>query len=136
MKLTDLTDKQKRLMSEADRKSFGKHGMTAHEANKAFVLRSEKDLHRQIRNLLNLNGIPFCEARMDRKSSITIGWPDITFAVDGIPVAWELKFLGALSPDQARVKIAMEKHGWKYRVIRSLVEAQAHLLGLNDQAHP
>lgn len=135
MKITDLTDSQKLLMSEADRKSLGKHGITAHEANQAQILRSEKDLHREVRSLLNLNAIPFCEARMDRKSSITVGWPDITFAVDGTPIAWELKFLGALSPDQVRVKAAMEKHGWKYRVIRSLVEAQEHLRDLrNDQA--
>jgi hypothetical protein len=120
-------------LSPQDRKAAGV--MTADESRRQGILRSEKDLHREVRGLLNLRGIPFCEARMDRKSSITVGWPDITFAVDGTPVAWELKFLGSLSPDQARVKADMERHGWRYRVIRNLLEAREHLRELNTKAH-
>lgn len=118
-------DQITRLLSPADRKAAGVK--TAAESRKDAIQRSEKDLHKEVRNLLNLHGIPFCEARMDRKSSITIGWPDITFARDGVPIAWELKFLGSLSPEQVAVKERMEKHGWHYRVIRSLTEAREHL---------
>lgn len=106
----------------------------ADESRREIINRSEKDLHKEIRQLLNLHGIPFCEARMDRKSSITIGWPDVTFARDGVPVAWELKFLGSLSPEQVSVKERMEKHGWRYRVIRSQEQAIQHLKELSEGA--
>jgi hypothetical protein len=111
-------------MNPADRKSLGKAGMTARENIAACDARNERELHKQIRALLMHRGIPFCEARMDRKSTITVGWPDITFAIDGVPVAFELKTgRNDLSKDQARVARDMLAHGWFYFVIRSLDEA-------------
>jgi len=48
------------------------------------------------------------------------GWPDLTFACNGVPVAVELKTeKGRLSDAQKAVKGRMEANGWRYHICRS-----------------
>lgn len=115
------------LMDPKDRELLGKAGRTTEEVHEEVKRRLERDLHKQLCSFLNLLNIPFCHARMDRKSSITVGWPDFSFAFKGRFVAWEAKTMSTLSPEQNSIKTALEKHGALYKVITRLFDAQEHL---------
>jgi hypothetical protein len=89
---------------------------------------SEGDLHKQVIALLKYYNVPVCHSRFAKRSTITIGWPDITFCILGNPIAWELKVgKNGLSNEQRAIRANMERHGWQYRVIRTLEEAESHL---------
>lgn len=113
-----------RLMKPADRQRLGV--MTSEEAMAAFVAKSERDIHKQIIDLLNLRGIAFARNRMDVKSTTTAGWPDFTLAVNGIATALEVKFEKRdLDPEQVECIAKMRANGWKVFVVRTLDEARA-----------
>ncbi len=65
MKATVLPESFLRCMKEEDRKSLGKAGLTASEANAKCSRRSEKELQKHIVNLLRLRGIEPIVSRMD-----------------------------------------------------------------------
>ncbi len=89
---------------------------------------SEKELHQQLVKLLNAHMVPHCRARMDRKATIQVGWPDFTFPFRGCFVAWEVKVgKNALSPEQEVCATNIERHGGCYRVIRDMETAERHL---------
>jgi hypothetical protein len=79
----------------------------------------EKDLQRQIAKYLRFRHIVFCQPRNDKKSSMTIGWPDFTFAVKGLAIAFECKTdKGKLSDKQTSCHLAMAANGWRVHVVR------------------
>lgn len=141
-----------KCMSKADRDSLGKGGLLPEEALARAEAKSERDLQRLIVNLLMLKGIEPLWHRTDKKSAATIGWPDLTFAVQAFApvfdrqgqcydmitqqaVCWEVKFAkGALSLDQQRmsVRLSTPPNGWIVKTITSVDEAIAELkeLGL------
>lgn len=87
---------------------------------------SEKDLQRQIVKVIRLHGIEVLVHRMDRKTGATVGWPDITFCVNGQGYLWEIKTgAGRLSLEQERLmdKLSQPPDSWKVKVIRSVQEA-------------
>ena len=89
---------------------------------------TEQELQKELCDLLNSHGIPFCRARMDRRSRITRGWPDFTFAFNGQFVSWEAKVgKGTLAKEQADLMFKILSHGGRARVIRSIDEAIQHL---------
>lgn len=97
---------------------------------------SEKDLHRQIRQLLDAKGIVYFESRMDRPTTQRKGVPDFIFAVWRrceawiYPVAWECKIgKGKLSSEQEETfkRLQRPPNAWQCTVIRSLDEAIAEL---------
>lgn len=118
------------------------------EINNQNEHRTEKQLHAQIRNLLNLKGIVYSENRMDKRSSTTVGWPDFTACVllnkpnkvdplnvtyVPVPLAWEIKVGNAkLRPEQEEMLRRMQAppNGWRVKVIRSLQEAADELKSL------
>lgn len=58
-----------------------------------------------------------------KKSTYTEGWPDLTFAVNGKPVAIELKTdEGVVSQEQRLCHEQMRGNGWLVFVCRSLEE--------------
>jgi hypothetical protein len=97
-------------------------------------LRQEKQLQVQILNLLRLKGIQVLWHRTDKKTTGTVGWPDLTFAVEcglkSVPVGMEVKLPGRkLSPEQQRVAVEMmaPPNSWQYHVVTSVDEV-LHIL--------
>lgn len=110
---------------------MGKAGMTSDEALTKAIARSERDLQGQIANWLNLKGIWFSQSRMDKKTTTRVGTPDFLLCFTEMvgtvefrrPTALEVKFgTGSLSIEQEQTKRRMEANGWRYHVVRSLVE--------------
>lgn len=88
----------------------------------------ESQLQKQIADILRIKGIAFCKARFDKRSNITAGWPDLTFAIKGVPVAFEVKVdKNKMTKDQMDCHTNMEKNGWQVYCIRS-IEAAVDLI--------
>jgi hypothetical protein len=114
-------------MAPADRAAIGQK--TSTEAREAAIVKSERELQKQIAGYLRLLNVPFYQSRMDRKTTMQKGTPDFLVCRKGRFVAWEVKtpWCAVLRPEQAieRAKILSEHGDW--RLITSLAEAQAHL---------
>jgi hypothetical protein len=145
-----LPDSIVKLIDKADREKLGLKTMDEHIAQAE--VKSERDLHKAIANLLRLRGIEFFESRMDRKTTQAVGVPDFVFAVSAklpptksmlldaviaAPLAcgWEVKIAGRpLSESQQAMfrKLTTPPNAWCCRVIRSVDDALAELkrLGL------
>jgi len=149
VKLSDLNalpEHVKRMIDHAQRQSLGIR--TNDEVAARVHTYNERKLHAELRQLFNLKGIAYLEARMDRKSHMTKGWPDFTFAVllqkpnkmdptgltcVPIPCAWECKVGSArLKPEQEEMlrRLQAEPNGWRVKVIHSLQEAVEELKAL------
>jgi len=93
-------------------------------------IKSERILQGQIVNILRLRSIEVCWHRTDTRSAATVGWPDLTFAVNGQAIAWEVKLPGGkLSKDQERVAglLIHPPNNWQFRIIHSVDEALSAL---------
>jgi hypothetical protein len=88
------------------------------------LAQSEKHLQEQIEGLLRRSGYFPIRQRMDRKSNIVIGCPDILFASRaGRAMAWEVKMPGQKPrPEQEQAMAAMAHAGWSVAVITSYDE--------------
>src|SRR5205823_7261409 len=89
--------------------------------------RNERELQRQIVDYLRWHVIEPLWHRTDKRTTGTVGWPDITFAVSGIACCWEIKFgNGKLSPEQADLAelLMSDSNNWRWDVIKSLEEAK------------
>ncbi len=145
MKASEIPDKMLKLIDKAQRLELGL--LTQDEIAAQAEIKSERDLHRQIENLLRLKDIVFFSSRMDRRTTTQVGMPDfifaticsstvkatLDFATFALPCAWELKVAGRpLEPEQVKMFERMRKNGWACRVIRSVDDALAELkrLGL------
>lgn len=116
------------LRNVHDRKALGKAGQTAEEAMAAYSARSEKDLQKQISNLLNLRGIVFINPPMHKRSILPTGWPDYTFALASTPIAIEVKIgKKEASEEQKEIHDKMRRNGWQVHVVRTLDEVRAIL---------
>ena len=109
-------------MSREDRPA-GKAGMTTEELQAKAVVRLERELHNLCLSLCRQRGIAVGHARMDRKSTYTEGWPDLSMCINGQAVFVELKLPGRdLDPEQVKIRHALldiPNHG-RYYVCRSL----------------
>lgn len=123
-------------MSPGDRPK-GQHTMRDITAKATVDL--ERDLHKQIENYLNLKGVTYGHARMDRKSTYTEGWPDFTLCWGGVPIAIECKVGdNKLTPEQERISNGMTNDGWNYYTIYNLEQLKNILFyklnsNLNEQ---
>lgn len=80
--------------------------------------RQERELERQCENLLRLRGIVFRHERGKASKGNEPGWPDLTFAVRGIPYAVELKARGgAVTREQQEMLYRMAVNGWRVQVV-------------------
>lgn len=119
-------------MNPKDRKSLGKAGMTKEECNNIQMIKSEKELQGYVAAFLRFEGIAFCHARFDRKSTMTVGWPDFTFAFNGIPIAFECKSeSGKLSKEQEKCHENMRANGWRVYVITNMEQVKGVILKSN-----
>jgi hypothetical protein len=127
--LSDFTAEQIKMMDPETRKAAGKLAMGAAECRSAACDKAEKELQKDIRNLLSLRGLPFINPPMHRKSALPLGWPDFSIFLDnGATVFWEVKVgRNNLDPDQCKVRDSLLKRGHHWRLIRSLFECQEHL---------
>lgn len=96
------------------------------EARKlASLLESERQLHTQIMDWLHMKGVKgIVRARMDRKSTLPTGVPDMLFAVKGVPVAIEAKVgNNSATSEQIAWLADLSSDGWVTGVVRSLDDA-------------
>lgn len=113
---------------------MGKAGQTAAETLAKADVKTEKDLQRQIIALLRLKGIEVNVSRMDKKKTDSVGWPDLTFAINTnqplmyfpVACAWEVKLPGRQldkAQQEMMVKLSQPPNGWTYSVIHSVDQA-------------
>ena len=99
--------------------------------------KKEKELQNQLYSLLYRRGHRPRMQRMDRRSNIALGMPDISFEVGGQSVHWEVKLPGK-NPDPHQVRILEElsasPNNAIVRVIRSLREGLDHLREISGSA--
>lgn len=123
-----------RRMSPEDRGPLGKAGRTKAEIEAAIDKRAEREIQRTILNYLNLHGIVPLFSRFGVKSTMPPGTPDILFAFNGRPCAWEIKTAsGILSDDQMVMAGRLAKNGWCFQLIRSLDDARCALAQLKNR---
>jgi hypothetical protein len=123
MKATDLPDNLLRRIHPDDRKALGKAAMTSEEAILSAKITSEKKMQDTIAALLKHKNIEFLRQRMDKPTSGRAGWPDFTFAINGVPIAVECKLPGeTLAPDQCDCHAAMQRNGWVTYMVTSVFE--------------
>lgn len=95
---------------------------------------AERTIQGDIAQYLNLHDIPHIRPPMNKKSTLPLGWPDISFAYRGIPVAMEVKTdTGKLSPEQATLHPKLAANGWRVLVVRSVADVQALLRGIDQE---
>ena len=84
---------------------------------------TESDLQREICQLLRLKGIWFASTITGRRTTARTGTPDLLLAINGHPIAWELK-VGAnkMTPEQVETFNKMRINGWDCQEIRSTAE--------------
>ena len=105
-------------------------------AEKVGEAKSEKQLQNQLHQLLLRRGHRPSIQRMDRKSNIAIGSPDIQFSVNGRAVYWEVKFgSNQPTPEQTRMMAELESapNNAICKVIRSYREGLDHLREVTDK---
>lgn len=125
MRPTLLPDAALRLVAKEIRATMGKACVTAAEAREVAVAKSERELQLQLVNLLLLKGVKFpIRQRMDRKSNVKNGCPDILFSYYGNPCAWEAKMPGEKPrPEQVKAMAEMTADGWRCAVVTSVDQA-------------
>lgn len=94
-----------RLLSAEDRKPMGKAGITTEEAQAKADTRREKELQKDMENLLRQRNIFFVRSRMDKRTSTRKGIPDFIIILPrGRALMVEAKVEGGeLSQDQRDV---------------------------------
>jgi len=93
----------------------------------------EKDLQNQIEALLRRENIVPIRQRMDRRSNLEVGVPDILFSHRGRSIAWEVKLPGQKpQPEQVAMHERMRANGWRIAVVRSYAEAVEIFKALED----
>jgi hypothetical protein len=142
MKL-QLTDRILNMVKKSDRKKLGLKPQE--EIAAEGEVKTERDLHKAVANVLRLRGIEFFDSRMDRKTTRPKGEPDFLFSVwiesnyEHLSCvnacAWELKLPGRqLDPDQVKMfeRMKAAPNSWQCCVVSSVDQALEELkrLGL------
>jgi hypothetical protein len=121
----EIPDRMRRLMPASARKECGIQ--TAQEAQEAYEIRYEKDLLKLCRQELGRRGVRVVH-HLSHRAREHAGYPDLTFALKGVPMACELKKKdGVVSEDQEATMAAMRIDGWRVRVCRTFEEFKAWL---------
>ena len=114
-----------KLMAPADRANLGKAAWTPQECAEKATGEAEKKLQADIRQYLHLHSIIFINPDMRKKSPLPVGWPDFTFAYNGVPVGVECKVAGKQPKDwQSETHARMMKDGWRILIAYSVVDVQ------------
>jgi hypothetical protein len=90
--------------------------------------KGERELQKQILAYLRTREIEVCCPSMVKRSTIKLGWPDMTFCYRSIPFVFEVKTaIGKLSPEQKAMVPKLVANGWNHFVIRSVEQAKQAL---------
>jgi len=112
-----IPDRLAKLMSPADRRALGL--LVPEERQAKIQHQREADLQRLCESELSRRGIVYLH--LSWRAREKAGWPDLTFCVNGRPLAVELKTTtGVVSDEQNRVLARMEANGWQVAVVRSV----------------
>lgn len=116
-------------MSESDfavvAARLSRNSASEEDPKKAFPLMLERALQEQIVSFLRAKGIFVDVSRMDRRTTNTVGRPDLLCAHNGKPFAFEVKTAtGKCSEEQLRVHEQMRSNGWTVMVVRSVEEVR------------
>jgi hypothetical protein len=121
-----------RRLSKEDRAQGGKGFATSAEANANHEARSEREIHKQIEQWLNLHGIVYIHSRTDKRTTNAVGLPDFVFVrrcviaacvERAVPFAIEIKLPGKEpTKEQAETMLDMKANGWTCAVAHSLKE--------------
>jgi hypothetical protein len=117
-----------RLMEPADLKQLG--ATSPEQDQEKREKKAEKELQQQICALLSRYSVIYLKPAMFKRSTLPIGYPDLTFVYWGKPFAWECKVekpgtvRGEPRPEQVRMLNALAGNGWNVSIIRSLEQAQ------------
>lgn len=116
-----------KLMSKEDRKSLGKNGLTMEEIIAKTNIKKEKDMHDLFASWLDLHGIPFIHARMDKKSTIKKGAFDFTILYYRLGICVEFKMPGgSLTVEQEQYLALLNNAQVPAFVCHSVSEAIFH----------
>ena len=117
-------------MSKKDRAPLGKAGLTTEEIQLKNDLELERDLQKDVHNLLRQRDVLVITNRFGKRSTATKGVPDFNFSWNCRPYAFECK-VGNRKPSQRQLEthMHMRRNGWLVFVVRSLKEAQEFLDG-------
>jgi hypothetical protein len=89
---------------------------------------AESDLQKKCNAELRRRGIRFLH--LSHRAREGKGWPDLVFALNGHPVAVELKDArGKLSQDQVDTLDGMTANGWHCHVVREFADFLAVIAG-------
>lgn len=112
-------------MTPEQRATLGKVGKLRSEIEQEQRLKREKDIQKEIAQYLRFHDIYYGQARMDKKTTNILGWPDFTFCFDGVPIALEVKCPGGVqSEDQKEAERRMTANGWSYYLVHSLEDVK------------
>jgi hypothetical protein len=108
-------------MAPEARAPLGAAGQTLDEIASKQDRIAERQLHDQCVSLLCHTGVTAIgHARMDKKSTFTEGWPDLTFALRGRACAVELKVgQGKPTSAQSACMARLCEDGWHVAVVYS-----------------
>ena len=122
-----------KCMTPEQRKQFGKDGMTAEEGFAKCEEKREKDIHKNIAQLLSRRGILPIHSRMDKRSTATPGAVDFAFCYYGEFVAWEAKTPGKdLEPEQVAFRDNLLRNGCRwYAVVFGVEDAIRNLTAMD-----
>lgn len=131
-----LPDAFLRCLSEADRRAIAPGQLTSEQAVARIEIKSERQLQGLLVGLLRVRGIEPLWFRTDKRTRATVGWPDITFALRGIAVAWEVKLPGEKPrPEQLAMHEALKRDGWAVSVITGFNQGRNYLDTFRPEAH-
>ena len=93
-------------------------GRTALECCEIKANRREKEAQKEISQFLRISGIEFICPPMNRKSALPEGWPDFTFARNGVAMALEVKTNGNTARTSQKTRHdAMRANGWQVWIV-------------------
>lgn len=124
--LSSLSNRQLNMISVKEREQFGKAALTSEEAAEKLDLRLEGEVEDQIVSYLTLRGVRFIvRQRRDKRTRTKKGTPDLMFSWFNRAVALEVKGpIGKLSPEQEKVRDAMQCDGWIWYLVRNVEEVK------------
>lgn len=128
MKITGpIPEHIRRLMPPDDRRACA--APTMDEQNARHEHKRETKLQHDMVALLGHMGIVVNVSRTDRRKTDKKGWPDLTFAVQGLACGVEVKTAtGQRTPEQVAVMERMAANGWRVAVVRTLGELREFVL--------
>ncbi len=94
------------------------------EASGSGFSKNEAHQHELFAHYLAKEGLPFIHARMDRESTIQVGWPDFTIVYQGRALCIEFKHgKGKVKPEQTRWLETLNLTGTPAHVCRDIEDA-------------